>query len=260
MDKPESLPPWLWMNVTSLDAPLVALVWQDFLARLYPVVLYPAGRWALGLTVWAIYLADRLLDVRHEDNGNETSRHRFYRRNWRLGRNLLALVSCADLLVTFLWLRPAVFGNGLLVAAGVAVYLGVFPAERIQGTWKQPAAAVLFTTGVFLVAWTGMQRATHNLGWPAATFCALCLGNLVLVETWERTGAAGRAWRWMLLLALGCLSMAILRSGAVDSQWYKAVGISAGGLAALAFREGTFTGDARRVLADAALLVPLLLR
>ena len=58
-------PIWLWFNVLSLDAPLIALVWQDFLSRCYPTMLLPQGRAVRGLTVWAIYLADRLLDVRH---------------------------------------------------------------------------------------------------------------------------------------------------------------------------------------------------
>jgi hypothetical protein len=57
-------PVWLWMNLLSLDAPLVALVWQDLLARCYGTLLLPAGRTVLGLTVWAIYIADRLMDVR----------------------------------------------------------------------------------------------------------------------------------------------------------------------------------------------------
>ncbi len=30
-------PVWLWLNLLSLDAPLVALIWQDFLARLAKV-------------------------------------------------------------------------------------------------------------------------------------------------------------------------------------------------------------------------------
>ena len=58
-------PVWLWFNLLGLDAPVVALVWQDFLARCYPTILRPPGRAVLGLTVWAIYLADRLLDTRH---------------------------------------------------------------------------------------------------------------------------------------------------------------------------------------------------
>jgi hypothetical protein len=47
----------------SLDAPLVALVWQDFLARCYPHPLLFPARMVLVLTVWAIYIADRSLNL-----------------------------------------------------------------------------------------------------------------------------------------------------------------------------------------------------
>src|SRR5580693_2859359 len=96
MQKRVRPPLWLWFNLLSLDAPLIALVWQDFLARCYPTLLLPVGRGALGLTVWAVYLADRLLDVRHVASAIESSRHRFYRRHRRYVVALLAIVVCAD--------------------------------------------------------------------------------------------------------------------------------------------------------------------
>src|SRR3954452_14827096 len=112
-------PVWLWFNLLSLDAPLIALVWQDFLSRCYPTVLHPTGRGVLGLTVWAIYLADRLLDVRHPAVPGESIRHQFYRMHRTFARTLLAAVLCADFFLAGYWLRPAVLGNGLLVTAGV---------------------------------------------------------------------------------------------------------------------------------------------
>jgi len=59
------VPPfWSWLNILSLDAPLIAVLWQALLARTFHIPLRPSGRLALGLTVWAIYLADRVLDAR----------------------------------------------------------------------------------------------------------------------------------------------------------------------------------------------------
>src|SRR5580658_6918484 len=118
MQKRVRPPVWLWFNLLSLDAPVIALVWQDFLSRCYPTALNPIGRCVLGLTVWAIYLADRLLDVRHPATVMEPVRHRFYRRHRDFVRTLLAAILCVDTVVTFLWLRPAVFDNGILVTAG----------------------------------------------------------------------------------------------------------------------------------------------
>jgi hypothetical protein len=244
-------PAWLWLNLLSLDAPLVALVWQDFLARCYPAVLQPAGRAALGLTVWAIYLADRLLDSRRHER---TPRHEFYRRHYSAGRALLAAVLCADSMVAAFWLRRAVLDRGLLVTAGVIVYLGAFSAGRSgKLISKKTLAGLLFTSGTFLIASTGVVRPERTLGWPAAAFCALCLGNLLMIENWERGRETVRGWIWMALLGGVCLS-------ARDSRWFSAVGMSAAGLGALACWGRKVSRDARCVLADAVLLAPLLFR
>src|SRR6202789_4740956 len=91
MEKRVRPPVWLWFNLLSLDAPLIALVWQDFLARCYPTVLHLTGRGVLGLTVWAIYLADRLLDVRYPAPVSESIRHQFYRRHRVFAYTLFAI-------------------------------------------------------------------------------------------------------------------------------------------------------------------------
>ena len=153
MQKRVRPPLWLWFSLLSLDAPLIALVWQDFLARCYPTLLRPAGRGALGLTVWAIYLADRLLDVRHH-----CIRHRIDSPSvlsWQHRRYVLALLAtivCADALLTTLWLRPAVFNEGLALTGCVGLYLAVFAFAGWSGIAKKPLAAVLFTSGTFLIA------------------------------------------------------------------------------------------------------------
>lgn len=254
MKERASTPLWLWLNLLSLDAPLVAIVWQDFLARCYSSILLPPGRWALGLTVWAIYLADRLMDVRHAAAEHETTRHQFYRQNNLPAKFLLAAVLLADLLVASFWLRPQVFTSGLWTGSAVAAYLAVFAFWRVgQMRWKQPSAALLFTCGIFLVAWTSTPRPWSILWWPGAAFCALCLGNLLLVERWEQGLPSARAWLWMILLAAICLWLG-------DSRWYAAIASAAVGMAVLALDHARVSDDVRRVLADVALLTPLLFR
>ena len=252
-------PVWLWFNLFSLDAPLIALVWQDFLSRCYPTVLHPTGRAVLGLTVWAIYLADRLLDVRHPASAVESIRHTFSRRHRALAKALLAVVVSVDLIVTDLWLRPAVFGNGLILTGGVIAYLAAFPFARWGTTaWKKPLAAFLFTAGTFLIAWTSAGHTVRQLIWPAAAFCSLCLGNLLMIEHWSREPSShdhgfSRRWAWLLFL---CVCLVSVRS----SSWFSAIIFSAAGLCALARWGRRISGDARCVLADALLLTPLLFR
>jgi hypothetical protein len=249
-------PIWLWFNVLSLDAPLIALVWQDFLARCYPTTLLPQGRAVLGLTVWAIYLADRLLDVRHPASPLESLRHRFYRRNRVFGQTLFALVVAADLAMMRLLIRPSLFTAGLLLAGAVALYLGAFPLTGWGTTaWKKPLAALLFTAGTFVIAWTGTGHPVQELAWPALAFCALCLGNLLMIERWSQgsTSSSPRVWIWLMALLIPMVA-------SHHSNWFEAIVFSAAGLCALAWWGRRMPWDARCVLADAVLLTPLLFR
>ena len=80
-EKPH-IPWWLWPNVLSLDAPLVAVLWQEALSRAHHVKLLPGCNLALGLAVWLIYIVDRVLDGCGAPRGEVLSpRHAFYRRH-----------------------------------------------------------------------------------------------------------------------------------------------------------------------------------
>jgi hypothetical protein len=254
----ERPPVWLWLNLLSLDAPLVALVWQDFLSRCYPTTLLPAGRIVLGLTVWAIYLADRLLDVRHPARPIESLRHIFYRQHRALATTLFGAVIVADILVAALLLRPRVLDSGLVIIAGVAAYLAVFPLRRRDGgAGKKPIAAFLFTAGIFVIAWTGTAHAGSKLIWPAAAFCTVCLINLLISEHWERGKEFARPRIW---IAFAFLVLVAVRIPAGNSNWFVAVITSAAGLGALARWGGKVSWTTRCLLADAVLLTPLLFR
>jgi hypothetical protein len=51
---PSRIPWWLWPNVLSLDAPLVAVLWQAALAKVHHVAIMPGLHVALFLAVWLI--------------------------------------------------------------------------------------------------------------------------------------------------------------------------------------------------------------
>ncbi len=54
---------WLWPNLLSLDAPVVAVLWQILFARCFQVPVDALAALLLLLTVWLIYAADRTLDA-----------------------------------------------------------------------------------------------------------------------------------------------------------------------------------------------------
>ena len=247
-------PIWLWPHLLSLDAPIVALVWQDFVVRCYPSMLRPSGRWVLGLTVWAIYLGDRLLDVRSVDGtANESPSHAFYRRNRKpLAMVLMAALS-ADIFVAIAWLRPAVRWNGLTLGAAVSAYLILFGYWRLGPMiWKRLVAASLFSAGVFLVA------LTQNPYWTALVcpffgLSALCLGNLLVIVRLESNQRRSSSWLWIAAAMAVCLLPG-------NRSWNLALTTSIAGLVLIDLSGSVLSPRLGRVLVDVALLSPLLYR
>jgi hypothetical protein len=263
MDR-DAPPVWLWPNLLSLDAPVIAVLWQAFLAQRYAVPLRPAARVALFLTVWGIYIADRLLDVRHPAVTAESARHRFYRRHRAPAIALLIVLFIADLAIAALWLRPAVLRNGLVPLAAVLVYLIALNLSGARQIAKELVVAFVFTTGTFLVAWTNDPASPVTLLAPAAAFLLLCLANLASIEKWEgeelRPGAPPPHVTTRLLLRAAPVWIPLLAAASLlqaRDPWYLAIGIGAAAITGLFYAGRRIPAEARRVLVDAALLAPI---
>jgi hypothetical protein len=267
-------PLWLWPNLLSLDAPLVAVLWQGFLAHEYSLALRPAARLALGLTVWAIYLVDRLLDARRPASLDEPVRHRFYRRNWKPMAALFTLVLAFDAAIAFFGLRPAILRDGFIASGGVLAYLAIVhtrgPSLRIP---KELAAAILFTAGTFLTAWAALP--CLGLAWAALAFFILCLANIVAIEAWEWRVAPSTAaphtahhithasahpcTRWLARNYLYWVPLAVIACTFLGhNQWYASIAVSAAACALLFWLGRRLSLEARRALVDGVLLSPLL--
>jgi hypothetical protein len=262
--KPEepSVPFWLWPNLLSLDAPVVAMLWQGFLAYRFSLPLRPAGRLVLGLTVWAIYLFDRLLDARKPALLHEAARHRYYRRHSKLMTALLAVVLGADAVIAVHWLRPAILRDGLIPLAGVLVYLVAFHISGgAIGIPKEVAAAILFTAGTFLTAWATLP--CPSLAWAALAFFMLCLANIVAIEAWEWRELSSvvphPCTRWLARTYLYWVAAAVAVCALLGhNEWYASIAVSAGACAVLFWFGRRLSLEARRALVDGVLLSPIL--
>ncbi|MCC6585740.1 MAG: hypothetical protein IT168_03400 [Bryobacterales bacterium] len=247
---PLKTPVWMWPSVLSLDAPLVALVWQDFVCRSFPSTLLPAGRWMLGLSVWGIYLFDRLIDARRRTRASASPRTSFYSEHRRIVTGLLAAIVMAGAFIAAAGLRRQVFAGGVIAGIAVLGYLGAFAVTGLSGLSKRLAAALIFTVGVFLVA--GVEVPLARLLWPALSFFGLCFGNLALNTAWE--GRMNTLPVCVSLLGLGLLCLLAARS-----PWYAAVSSSSIMMSALGLLGNALSKDLRKALSDAALLTPLFL-
>jgi len=113
---------WLVPNLLALDAPLVAVVWQRFLANQSAVVVAWTASVALAATVWCIYLADRWLDARR--GAVDADRHRIAAR-WPMAFGILFVVAASTAAVFAIQLPIAYTECGVVVGFGVGVYLAL---------------------------------------------------------------------------------------------------------------------------------------
>lgn len=114
---------WAWLHVLSLEAPLVAVLWQASLARAYRVTLTPGTTVGLALAVWSIYALDRWLDGRSGEPDQLDVRHAFYLRYSRW----IAGVFLPVLAVALAWVGFFVVPEGILwQCAALGLLIGVY--------------------------------------------------------------------------------------------------------------------------------------
>ncbi len=181
-----SVPWWLWPNVLNLDAPVVAVVWQEAFARFAGVELAAPHRWLLFLAVWQVYFADRCLDARigaHE----ATERHRFHRNIGPVGWAVMAVVCVAGLALAFRCLtREGWIGAGVLLSATGCW----FAAAHIDGArrgWipKELGVGSIFAAGCALQPWALAGSAGAPLWAAAGLFTVVCVQNCASITVWE---------------------------------------------------------------------------
>lgn len=124
-------PWWLWPHVLSLEAPLVAVLWQRALAHAHGIRLTPMLDVGLALACWVIYVLDRTLDTFSvQSSGELDTRHLFYHRH----RRVLLLGVMPPVLLALGWMAFWVIPQGVLwqavgLALLVALYLASFSSQ-----------------------------------------------------------------------------------------------------------------------------------
>ncbi|MEQ1946732.1 MAG: hypothetical protein ABL995_06070 [Bryobacteraceae bacterium] len=262
---------WLWPNLLSLDAPVVAVLWQVLFLRCFraPVEALPVA--LLALTVWLIYSADRALDAFAGDR--HTPRHRFYREHWRMLAPMWVAGFAAAGWMSLTELPLPILRSGLMLLSAVGVYLFIVHSapvwlRRWMGqtplgrSWtKEAVVAVLFALGSSLGAWEKIRTSADVAA--VTLFSALCWINCVAIERWEcrEWGAPDtEASGWPLRsIALGIAAAAVFVFLENRPVLATAEMASAFAFLWLDHARPRLSADALRVLADAALLSPIFL-
>ncbi len=269
---------WAWLHLLSLDAPLVAVLWQLLFAKALRVHLAPVVTLITASVIWLIYVADRILDSYQAGGGTEEAlRHRFYR-----AHRMAFLPAFLTILLVTGWMAYADLGfktwrDGLLLAAIVGAYFLVvhLSGGRAQKWFpKEIAVAVLFGIGTFMPVGVHVQQLHFRFLFPFLFFLLVLWMNTLIIEYSEwvtlRRRAADRPHESTILvgthLAAFGAGVGVLALCAIASGWFPLVrpillgeGLSALGLGLLGWQWRRISSYAVRVTADVLLLTPLLL-
>ena len=172
----------------SIDAPVVAVLWQLLFARVAGIDLGWAPPAILALSVWLAYAADRWIEGWWLDVGViRTPRHHFYKeRRWSVAA-LWIVALAADVAIAFARLGTRDLAAGFLLIAAVAVYLLSHQLVHRHRAWRAPkelCVAALLSAGV--VVFLTESRQPGALMMPLALLALLCFTNCALISVWER--------------------------------------------------------------------------
>jgi hypothetical protein len=267
----------LW-HLTSLDAPTVAVVWSLTFAWSAGVHLQPWIPVLQALGVWAIYIADRLLDAlrsfRHGNVDQLRERHFFHWQHRRMFLPVAIVAACVCALMIFSFMPLAARErNSLLAAAAFLYFARVHTAEPEKKPFlrfasplfsKEFLVGVLFTTGCALPALAHAAALQKSL-WPlllqVAVFMLLAWLNCHAIDRWESNRSARPS---ITLFSVACVAACLLAWLIPVSQPRAAALLAAGALSALILAlldrvRNHLAPSTLRAAADLALLTPAVL-
>ena len=298
-------PFWLWPNLLSLDAPLVAVAWMWMLSQALRVgYIQSSVWWILPLAIWCVYVADRLLDAWTRPKMRDASpRHRFHWR-WRWLLLLGVVLGSGVCAYHALYVLPrSIFSAGLVALMLCVVYF-LLAFLRFQGIpyAKNFLAGMIFAMGVgipvnvassallitdlnevfYALRHTGFSDALWNFGdmviktlvliflycrevW---VFGLLCMMNITAIDLWEKAEFESDdvlaytheavLTLGLIILAGGSLLFAAMKADEYSKPYFYAIMVAAALLQVLNHYRERFSMNALRVLADVALILPLL--
>ncbi len=277
MPSEQRKPIWLYPNLLSLDAPLVAVAWLYIFAKTWRVVYLPTSTYiSLALVVWVIYVTDRLLDASMNGFSSDRleARHDFHRKHQKVFRTLAMLAGLVALILVVTGLATKIYGyamfGGLLVAGFFT--LSVFSSHGPNDIpyTKNVLAGFSFAYGTSMLAYayTGFESQDLLKSPELICFAVLCILNISAIDLWEHANrtadlevkATNELALTLPLTLLGAASLifALKDPDLTTRPFFYAILTGAALLQMLNRSRGKFSMDALRVLADAALVAPFL--
>lgn len=168
-------------NLLSLDVALGAIISALYFSKLLIIKPGVYSIITLGLTVWTIYTADRLLDVRNAKGPATTDRHKFHQRYQ--SKLWFSIVLVVLIIAALLFMLPtAVFMGGILLAVMTGLYLFLHNKLLV----KEFVIAILYTIGILLPSWSLHNSSLSSESYLLITqFFIVALINLLLFSWFD---------------------------------------------------------------------------
>jgi hypothetical protein len=272
-----SKPLWLIPNLLSLDAPLVAVAWLYLFAKTWGANYLPWATYiSLALVVWVIYVVDRLFDASSLglDPSKLAARHDFHRRYHLVFKVLAVIAAVSALILVVTGLAAKIYGYAVIGGAMVAGYfvISIFsdsgPNEIPYSKNILAGLSFAYGTAMLAYAYTGFEMGDLLRSPELICFAVLCILNISAIDLWEHANRFSdpevkATDELALTLPLTLLGGAALVFAVKDHElttrpFFYAVLTGAALLQILNRTRARFSMDALRVLADVALLLPLL--
>ncbi|MBK8093201.1 MAG: hypothetical protein IPK32_14745 [Verrucomicrobiaceae bacterium] len=264
----QAVPWWFWLHVLSLEAPLVAVLWQMSLARQHGLALMPSLYQGLALAVWTVYLVDRTMDT---SKAAFDVRHAFYQR-FRSEITVMVLPLCvAGLVWLAFWRVPEdVMWQAVSIAVVTLFYFLIFIVRIAPPLVPKPhAAGLIFALGcTSSIRFFGMPETVAEPLLECVVIAFLFITNLtgIAAKNEEMTQAGTRRWRVLHPALLGChviilaALLVLIHLERCPAGLAATITTALCGLALLAVLHryrAALSPAAYRVLADLAVIVPL---
>ena len=270
LSKKLSVPWWMWLTVLSLDAPIVAVLWQFLLADSFQVVLRPIHSLLLFGVVWLIYAADRCFDSLVISEAY-TVRHAFYIQHFRSVVVLMGMVAIVLSIVILGWLEPTILLHGLILSGVVLLYLANVHLSKktILVLPKELQIGLVFALGTSITLWSQVSD-IRLLVITTLCFAILCFSNCSFISLWEepidvlhkqpslaRQNLSRKTLSYLLQAMLVSLTIFVVVAP-LSSDLKLAFILSGLGLGLLQVTASKTSVQLRHVLADVVLMTPLL--
>jgi hypothetical protein len=140
----------------------------------------------LGVAVFLVYSADRLLDLRKQ-NLSDTARHKFHQKHSRTLWEIIAVLGLFSAIFASTLPRE-VLQIGFIISFLVILYLVVvnrLPSHSLVLLAKEPITAVVFSLGIIGPAFISRGNVSWQEWALAALFFLIVLQNILLFSMYE---------------------------------------------------------------------------